>query len=215
MNIKGAIFDMDGILFDTEKVFQETWQELAREYKVTLEENFMRVISGTTGKHMCEIVEKFYHVSDGAEIIEACKMRVRQKLLKNVPVKTGAYEILELLKKLGMKTAVASSSTKEQIEANLYQTNMYDFFDAVVSGTQVEHGKPAPDIFLLAAKMIGCKPEECYVFEDSENGVRASHASGAVTIMIPDLVEPCEEIRAISDKICVDFWEVMSTVIKD
>lgn len=212
--IKGAIFDMDGILFDTERVFQETWQEIAKEYGVELENNFMRVISGTTGKHMCEIVERFYHVADGSVIIDDCMERVRQKLLKYVPVKAGVYEILKLLKEKGLKTAVASSSAKEQIEVNLKQTNTYDFFDAVVSGTQVAHGKPAPDVFLLAAEMIGCRPEECYVFEDSENGVRAGNASGAMTIMIPDLVEPCEEIRAISDRICVDFFEVIETVLE-
>ena len=154
MTIKGAIFDMDGILFDTERVFQETWQEIAAEYHVELEKSFMRVISGTTGKHMCEIVEQFYHVADGSVIIDDCKERVRQKLLKHVPVKAGVYEILQLLKEKGIKTAVASSSAKEQIEANLRQTDTCDFFDAVVSGTQVAHGKPAPDVFLLAAEMI-------------------------------------------------------------
>ena len=214
MMIKGAIFDMDGILFDTERVYFDVWKELAKEYNVELDKDFMRVISGTTGKHKCEIVARFYSVEDGSEIVATCSKRVKEKLAKHIDVKKGVYEILKRLKEMGLRTAVASSSALEQIEKNLRQTNTYEFFDVLVSGRQVPHGKPAPDVFLLAAEKIGCKPEECYVFEDSENGVRAGHASGAVTIMIPDLVEPCEEIRAICDKICEDFFEVMETVLE-
>lgn len=214
MNYQGAIFDMDGVLFDTERVFQDTWQEIAAEYHVVLAENFMRVIAGTTGRRMCEIIEQFYHVSDGSVIMEECMKRVRGKLKQEVPVKPGVYEILRLLKERGIKTAVASSSTREQILSNLRLTQTEEFFDAVVSGTQVACGKPAPDIFLLAAREIGCSPQECYVFEDSENGVRAGCASGARTIMIPDLVEPCEEIRGICDEVCRDFFEVIHRVIE-
>ena len=214
MMIKGVIFDMDGILFDTERVYFETWQELAKEYGVELDKDFMRVISGTTGKHKCEIVERFYHVEDGSVIVATCSKRVKERLAKHITVKKGVYEILKLLKERGLKTAVASSSALEQIEKNLHQTNTYEFFDVLVSGRQVPRGKPAPDVFLLAAEKIGCKPEECYIFEDSENGVRAGHAAGAVTIMIPDLVEPSEEIRAIADRICTDFFEVIERVLE-
>ena len=212
--ITGAIFDMDGILFDTERVYFETWQEMAMEYGVKLDKDFMRVVSGTTGKQKCEIVARFYSVEDGSDIVAACSKRVKERLEQEIVVKKGVYEILKRLKEMGMKTAVASSSALEQIEKNLRKTNTYDFFDAIVSGRQVPHGKPAPDVFLLAAQKIGCKPEECYVFEDSENGVRAGHTSGAVTIMIPDLVQPSEEIRALCDEICTDFFEVIDTVLE-
>ena len=91
--------------------------------------------------------------------------------------------------------AVASSSLPGQIEANLRGAGIRDYFDAVVSGTEVERGKPAPDIFLRAAERIGCRAEDCFVFEDSENGVRAGHAAGCITVMVPDMIDPSETIR--------------------
>ena len=107
--IKGAIFDMDGILFDTERVYFETWQEMAMEYGVKLDKDFMRVVSGTTGKQKCEIVARFYSVEDGSDIVAACSKRVKERLEQEIVVKKGVYEILKRLKEMGMKTAVASS----------------------------------------------------------------------------------------------------------
>ena len=109
-------------------------------------------------------------------------------------MKPGAGELLEYLSAQGVNIAVASSSGRARILSNLRATGLERFFDAVVSGQQVERGKPEPDIFLLAAKEIGCPPEDCYVFEDSLNGVRAGMAAGCTTVMVPDLVPPLEDL---------------------
>lgn len=195
MDYKGAIFDMDGLLFDTEKVFQQTWHELAKEHNVSLDDDFAKTICGTVGERLYGVIEHYYHVNDCAALAQECVERVMKKLKKSVPVKEGAYEILEYFKRKNVKLAIASSSVTEQIESNLEITDMRRYFDVLVSGTQVSRGKPEPDIFLYAAERIGCDPKECYVFEDSQNGIKAGYAAGCTTVMVPDLVEATSEIR--------------------
>lgn len=201
MKIKGAIFDMDGLLFDTEHIYQETWNELAAENGVTLGADFVGDICGTSGAYMCRVIEKHYGVADGSIIMEECMKRVRQKLKVHVPKKPGAERIVKTFREKGVRLAVASSSYPEQIESNLILAGLREYFDEVVSGKEVEHGKPAPDIFLLAAERIGCAPETCYVFEDSENGIRAGKAAGCISIMVPDILTPSREIKEIADGI--------------
>ncbi len=201
MNHKGAIFDMDGLLFDTEKIFQQTWNEIAEERKIQLSADFAKAISGTSGSHMQSVIEKYYGVADGSTIQHECIMRVAEKLKEHVPKKPGVCEILEFFKANGFRIAVASSSTKKQIENNLEIADIRSYFDAVVSGNEVKNGKPAPDIFLYAAEKIGCKPQDCYVFEDSQNGIRAGFAAGCKAIMIPDMIAPTEEMYRLSYRI--------------
>lgn len=212
MKCKGAIFDMDGVLFDTERIYQDTWQEIAKERRIKLDSGFVKTISGTNGKRMLQVVEKYYRVPDGTVIVDVCMSRVREKLSVHVPVKKGVYEILRFLKEKGIRTAVASSTSRQQIEKNLQMAGIRGHFDEIVSGSEVKHGKPEPDIFLCAAGRIGCRPEECFVFEDSENGVRSGYAAGCVTIMIPDLVEPEAGICSYCFKICRDFQEVQKEI---
>ena len=212
MQYKGAIFDMDGLLFDTERVFQETWHEIAGENNVVLDKSFLKTVTGTSGERLCRVIEEFYHISDGKPLVDDCTERVRKKLSVNVPIKEGTFEILEYFKRNNIKMAVASSSRIEQIESNLKISGIKDYFDAVVSGTEVSHGKPAPDIFLYAAERIGCKPEECFVFEDSENGIKAGHAAGCMTVMVPDLMEASPEIRPYCYKVCSSLLEFVQNL---
>lgn len=212
MKYKGAIFDMDGVLFDTERLYQDIWQELAREHGVELGSGFVKDISGTNGSRMLKTVEKYYRVSDGSAIVDTCMRRMKEELSIHVPVKEGVFEILRFLKEKGIRTAVASSTARERINENLQRAGIRDYFMEIVSGSEVKNGKPAPDIFLCAAERIGCSPEECFVFEDSENGVRAGFAAGCVTIMIPDLLEPETEIRSCCFKICRNLPEVQKEI---
>lgn len=205
---------MDGLLFDTEKIFQQTWNEIAEERGVHLPEDFVRAISGTNGSYMCRVIEKYYRISDGREIQDDCMARVRKKLDVYVPKKLGVNEILQFFTENKVSLAVASSSSKKQIESNLEIAGIKSHFDAIVSGTEVKNGKPAPDIFLLAAEKIGCRPEECYVFEDSSNGIRAGYAAGCKAIMIPDLIAPTVEMHRLSWGICDTLVEAMNKIKK-
>ena len=198
---KGVIFDMDGLMFDTEQVWQKCWSEIADEMNVVLDPQFRKDICGTSGDLMASVIEKYYHVEDGHPIAKDCSGRVHAYLENSTPEKPGIHEILTYFRDNGYRIAVASSSTEAQIRKNLSNTNTESFVDVVVSGVTLTRGKPFPDIFLKAAELIGLPAEECYIFEDAYNGVRAGHASGGCTIMIPDTQEPNDEMREIADAI--------------
>ncbi len=191
----GAIFDMDGLLLDTERVYQESWMEMARQFGQAPDPAFPNAVSGTGGEEQRETIRRYYPAVDPHAFQAACMARVDHILDTQGPeVKPGARAILEFFRARGIPAAVASSSGRERILANLRRTGLEPLFDAVVSGQEVARGKPEPDIFLLAAERIGCPAGECYVFEDSVNGVRAGLAAGCVTVMVPDLAPPPEEL---------------------
>lgn len=196
---KGAIFDMDGLMFDTEALWQQGWRMLAEKYGYEPSAEFGREISGTSGDVMIGVVKKHYPGIDVEKFIGEERAYVTGLLEDEVPVKEGLFVLLDFLKENGVKMAVASSSRREMILGNLRKAGCEGYFDAVVSSTEVERAKPEPDVFLAAAKEIGLPTDECYVLEDSFGGVRAGHAAGAVTIMVPDQVQPTEEIRALAN----------------
>ena len=119
-------------------------------------------------------------------------------LAKGVPEKPGAREILAFFQDRDVGIAVASSSGRRVILDNLRRAGLAAYFEVVASGEDVANGKPAPDIFLLAAQRLGLAPEECYVFEDSINGARAGMAAGCATVVVPDLIPPTEDLRSSS-----------------
>lgn len=209
--MKGAIFDMDGLLLDTEKVYQEQWLETAKQFgqKPLLE--FAAAVSGTSGEGQRQIIRRWYPEVDAYAFQKDCISTVDSRLDRQcAPEKPGAREILEFLRSQGLKTAVASSSSQERIRSNLRQRELEGLFDAVVSGQEAARGKPEPDIFLLAAERIGCPPEACYVFEDSVNGVRAGLAAGCKTVMVPDLVPPPENLSGYS--VCSSLLEAKELI---
>lgn len=207
--MKGAIFDMDGLLLDTERLYQESWVEMARQFGQTPDPDFPSAVSGTNGEGMRTIIHAYYPMVDPYAFQTGCIARVDDILdRQGAPVKLGAYEILEYLQERGLKLAVASSSGQERIRKNLRKTGLDKFFQAVVSGQEVLRGKPEPDIFLLAAERISCIPADCYVFEDSINGVRAGMAAGCVTFMVPDLVLPPDGLTV--SRVCASLLEAKS-----
>lgn len=200
---QGAIFDMDGLLLDTERVWQETWQEAAERRGVKLEDDFRYAISGTSGEKAARVCARYYHVekAEGDAIYHEVLERGREKFSRFVPVKPGAQRILAWFQENGVRTAVASSSPMELIRSNLRLSDLDGYFNSFTSGVGVPHGKPAPDVFLLAAERLELSPGQCYVFEDSFNGIRAAHAAGCTPVMIPDLMQPDDEIRSLTSGI--------------
>lgn len=209
--MNGAIFDMDGLLLDTERLYQESWIEIAKKFGQTPDPAFPPAVSGSSGEGMRQIIRRYYPEVDPYAFQAGCIARVDSILdEQGPPVKPGAREFLEYFRSRGIQTAVASSSSRERILSNLRMTELDSFFDAVVCGQQVERGKPEPDIFLLAAKEIGCGPEACYVFEDSINGVRAGMAAGCTTVMVPDLVPPPEGLAV--SRVCASLLEAKALI---
>ena len=194
----GAIFDQDGLLFDTEVVFERCWEEEGRKQGLEITSEFIRQMSGCGRKELIEIIASAYPSVNAEEFVERVHCAAAEVQLATAPIiKPGAREILEFCRERGMKIALASSSMRRCVDHNLAVSGLAEYFDAVITGRDVRNGKPAPDIFLLAAEKIGLIPQKCVVFEDSFNGIRAAHAAGAVAIMIPDRVEPTKEILAL------------------
>ena len=195
--IRGAIFDMDGLLLDSECIWQRGWYEIAKEMGISLPDTFTEEVCGTSGPQQEMVIRRNYRVDDPLRIMADCQERVyRYEEEEGAPLKPGAEEILSGMKNRGLLLAVGSSSPIEMIRNNLEKAGILSFFDALTSGQEAAHPKPAPDIFLLSAKKLGLPPEECFVFEDSPSGVEAGCRAGCATVMIPDMVKPTDEVRA-------------------
>ena len=212
--LKGAIFDMDGLLLDTERLYCESWIEAAKEFGQEPVEAFPRAVCGSSGQKMLDVIGEYYPAVEAEAFRDFCLYRVLDILQREIPEKPGMREILYFFHKHGVKMAVASSTKLATIKDSLGRLGVLPLFDAVVSGQQVKRGKPAPDIFLLAAEKLGCAPEECYVFEDSANGIRAGAAAGCCTIMIPDLIEPDAELCRLADDIYGSLNEVIEAILQ-
>ncbi len=191
---EAVIFDMDGLLFDTEEVFNLSWKELASKYQKKLTQSMLDELRGTSGEKMDSIIEKYWSIKDGQSIRKELFDISFEKLQRNVPVKEGAYELLDYLKTQGYPMAVASSSPKNLIMNNLEVSNSINYFNVIISGEEVKKGKPSPDIFLLAAKKLNVEAKNCLVLEDGIHGVLAGVMAGCEVFMIPDLQQPNNEI---------------------
>lgn len=209
---KGAIFDMDGTLFDTERLYARNWSAAAEHLGQVPNPDFPFAVAGSSGEGMKEIVRRYYPNVDPAVMIEECLSRTEKAVQRGLPEKPGMREILLYFQGLGIKMAVASSSRRDGILAKLRRSGIVGFFSAIVSGEEVERGKPAPDIFLLAAQRLGAAPEECFVFEDSINGARSGIAAGCTTIMIPDLFPPTKDLRENCAGIYSSLWEAKERI---
>lgn len=155
MKFKGAIFDMDGVLFDTERLYQETWQEIAAERSVQLADDFLTAISGTNGCRMKQVIKAYYHVSDGTSIMEKCMSRMKHKLEDHVPVKKGVYKILEYFHEHNIRLAVASSSSEAQIKSNLSKNGIRAGHSAGCFTIMIpDLIEPSPEIIPLCSEIF-------------------------------------------------------------
>lgn len=192
---KGAIFDMDGLLTDTEKLGQEAWRTIAEREGVVLDDAFTSGTAGTAGKREREVVARYFPGRDLEPFFREVHAYILSQERKSVSLKPGAAEIVGWLKENGVKTAIASSSSMDMIRLCLAPSGLLSQFDAVISGYAIAHPKPAPDVFLTASRALGLAPGDCWVFEDSYNGIKAAFSAGCQPVMVPDLVPPDEEMK--------------------
>ena len=198
MTYAGAIFDQDGLLFDTEVTYQRAWIEAGRRLGREIDPAVPRTFCGISPDGIKEIVRRTYPDIDVDAYCSLAPQISWSEQLSSVPVKKkGLDEMLAFCKANGIRTAVASSSVRRVVEHNLTASGVRDFFDAVVTGDEVEHGKPAPDIFVLAANRLGLDPHDCCVFEDAFSGIKGANAAGCGAVLVPDQVRPTDEIRSI------------------
>ncbi|PWL71260.1 MAG: HAD family phosphatase [Clostridiales bacterium] len=209
--IQAVIFDMDGLMFDTEALSKKSWLVVGREMKLPITDEILhRVIGMNAARVEQECMAYFGPDFDYHRFRALAADYMSRSFDENgVPVKRGLRELLAFLRKNRYKTAVASSSSRATVEHHLKATGLESYFDTLVCGDMVKQSKPAPDIFLKAAEALGVKPQNCLVLEDSANGIRAAHAAGIPVIMVPDLIEPTNELRQLAWMVCESLCDVL------
>ncbi len=208
--MKAVIFDMDGLMFDTEKVFAMAWDYVGEEMGLG-KAGYMGL--KTLGLNV-EKTRQVWREEFGDKYDEDTMKKLTKEFLtkyyseNGVPVKKGLYILLDYLKSKDYKLAVASSSSKREVEEHMKDAGVYDDFDVIVCGDMVNKSKPEPDIYLKACEALKVNAEECYALEDSKNGLLSAYRAGCKVIMVPDLWQPDEEIEGILLAKCNDLEAV-------
>lgn len=182
--MKAVIFDMDGVLVDSQPYHFKADIDTMAEYGVIKDQKFYEAFAGTLTDNRMRTLRDMFGLDVPAEELIEKREKMILDVMANEDIKpvSGIPELLRSIKALGLKTAVASSSGIELIKLVLDRLGIAVYFDSITSGNDVKRGKPSPDIFLLAAERIGAEPSECLVVEDSENGVRAAKAAGMTAL---------------------------------
>lgn len=201
--MNAILFDMDGLMLDTESLAREAWFQTMREFGYPLTEATYLQVLGTTGARTRRIFQDAFGEDIPIEAMYARKQTLLDQEIEagQIVVKPGLILLLDQLEAWHMPKAVGSSTAKALVLKKLGAVGLAERFHTIVGGDEVEHGKPAPDIFLEAARRLGVAPAGCVVLEDSDNGVRAAHAAGMRAIMVPDLKPPDEDVRLLAYRV--------------
>lgn len=195
--INAVIFDMDGLLIDTEKHHLKCWRGAAKEmgYEMSLETSLeLRSLAAEFAKTLLK--EKYGQDFDYEKLHQIKRKLFKERMeIHPVEIKKGAKELLSWLEKQGYKRVVATASSLESAEQNLAKAGIREYFDYVISAHNVVHGKPMPDVYLEACRRIEERPEDCIALEDSPNGAWAAVRAGCQTIMVPDQTPAPEELK--------------------
>ncbi len=198
---KAFLFDMDGLIFDSERLFMEQHAVVMKDWGYTLTREIYCETLGVGGQKLVSIMQShygadypFYEIS--SETVKRVQM-VSETV--GIGVKPEIPEVLKYIKEKGIACAVASTTRSDMVRMNLDKAGFLSYFQEIIGGEMVERSKPEPDIFLLACDKLGQAPKDCVVLEDSENGVRAAQKAGCKIICVPDLKEPCKEVADLAD----------------
>lgn len=197
--IKAVIFDMDGLMFDTEALAVKAWKYVGEKFEINIDDTAIAKIRGVDIFHRKETFEEIFGESiDFYGMQSALDAYMNEYVDEHgVPIKEGLEELLEYLKRRGLKIALATSTENKRAIYYLTNANVLHYFNKLLCGDMVEHGKPAPDIYLKAVASLKLNTEECLVLEDSPNGSLAAHRANCPVIMVEDLDKPDEDIKGI------------------
>ena len=204
------IFDMDGVIFDTERFWLDCCIPASEEMGMEgFAEVYPRCIGLTEPETWRVVMDAYGDRQLLEEMYEkAGEIFHRRYAEGGLPVKPGAREILQWIHEQKIPVALASSTKEEIVRKELTDAGLLQYFDTITCGDHVARSKPAPDIFLKAAERLGKAPESCFVIEDSYNGIRAAAAAGTIPLMVPDMLQPTDEIRELTRQIFHDLYEV-------
>lgn len=193
--IRGVLFDMDGLVLDTEKLYTRFWREAARDlgYPMTFEQALgMRSLNRDLGQAK---LEAFFGPGISYSEVRHRRIQLMDAHIEKygIDAKPGIRELLDFLKANGILCAITSSSPMENIRRHLAAHDLLHRFDRLCSGYDVPNGKPAPDIYLLGAAALALRPEECLALEDSPTGILSAYRAGCLAVMVPDLDQPDHE----------------------
>ena len=214
--VKTVIFDMDGVIFDTERAYIECCIEAAKTLPVP-EEQVHKTCVKCIGTNEFQTVE-FFHRDFSPFLTEAGCQTLRDESVRFfkkryteglIPMKAGVVELLDFLKEQGVRTGLASSTRKDIAKRELADAGILHYFESVTGGDVVKISKPNPEIYLIACDKMRVAPQECFAIEDSFNGIRAANAAGMRPIMVPDLIQPTDEIRQMAETVCSDLFGVI------
>lgn len=208
--MEAVIFDMDGLMFDTERIFMEAWDYAGEKIGIG-RAGYMNLKTLGLNKRESEAVcrQEFGENCDLEGLRRYSKEFITNYYKNNkVPVKKGLYHLLDYLKEKKFRLAVASSSPYWEVEQHLKDAGVFEYFEVIVCGDMIEKSKPAPDIYLVACEKLALSPFVCYALEDSKNGLLSAYRAGCVPLMVPDLWQPDEEVRQFVLEIFEDLEEV-------
>jgi cystathionine beta-lyase len=212
--VKGVVFDMDGLLLDTEKLVQRVWTEVGTRFGYPdMGEQIYHTLGFNRQRRKAYFESVYGPEWPDADIVAACGVRFTEIVqTEGIPVKKGAKELLQHLKDKGIRIGLATSTSEEHAREELEGTGLWDFFDGRIFGNMITQSKPAPEIYEKACKAIGVDPAEAIALEDAPSGIRSAFAAGLRVIMIPDMVQPTEEVRALTFDVRESLLEVIELV---
>ena len=206
-DIRAVLFDMDGLLLDTESVVLECFREACAAQGLTKKEHVFYHCIGLRRVDSWFVLERELGNLLDLDLFDAdWDRRINARLSKQVPVKPGVEQLLKYLGETGVPTVVATSTPTDIAVANLKMAGLFDYIKAVLGGEQVENGKPNPEIYLKAAGLAGHDACECAAFEDSDPGTLAAVRSGALTVQVPDLRPPSAQTLALGHVVANDLY---------
>lgn len=194
--VRGAVFDMDGLMIDTEKLYLRYWKQAAADFGYTMEDKHVFAIRSLARKFSIPMLKGFFGEDFPTEDVRARRTElINAHIAENgIDIKKGLFELFGYLKNHGIKIAVATATPRERTLMYLEKIDVLGYIDAIVCGDMVTTGKPDPEIYLTAAAQLGLPPQECTAFEDSPNGIKSAYSAGCQAIMIPDMTPPDEEL---------------------
>ena len=197
LRFDGVVFDVDGVLFDTERLGRSVWTEIGAEMGCPqAAENYLHFVGRSRADNLVEMARLFGPDFPGEAFMANCSQRAMERMVRDgVPLKEGVHEILDFLKERNIPVALATSTYRDRTLLRMEMTGLGHYFQSMTTGDQVRQSKPHPEIYQMACRDLGVDPARTLAVEDSRNGILSAHGAGMMPVMIPDLIPPTPELE--------------------